>query len=246
MKLKKASQIVGLLSLLTLPGIAQHTPAVRGYTYQATSGGSSITLTLPAHSAVGDLAVLFFSNGYGSAYPPTGWTTLYMTPPDTNTWFTVAASKVLTQGDINAGSVLVGIGGSFDIAGGLAVYEGSTVNGIEETEGFSTSGSGDQYLNTSSNPLAGDVILFWASDREDGDPTEPYIWDGQGNPINGTPNFIAGMETRNTWSVFEYQSMKAGEFGTGFQFPTPGGGNGEEGVQVVVKCHAVGGTCFTN
>ena len=236
--------------LLSLPAFAQgaHVPVYRGYTSSA-AVATSLQLSLPAYSAAGDFAVLFFSNTWPTPIPA-GWTTVYTYT--TGLWNVGVASKTLTSNDISTDKVTVSeaMGNpAFDLHAGLVVYQGSTVDGVLETQDFNTSGSGYDYLTTSSSPLKGDVILFWASDREGQPygPTEPYIWDGEGNPVNGTPNvFSTSLETANAWSVFEWQPMQAGSFSTGYYFASPGGGNGQLGVQVVVKCHAVNGTCIVN
>lgn len=241
--------IVALLSLLTIPAFAQgaHVPVYRGYA-ASTAVAASIQMSFPTSSQAGDLGVLFFSSGYTSP-PPTGWTPIYQSGPAL--WAATAAYRYLTSDDISARKVTINVAneGVFDLHAGLVVYQGSTVDGILEVQDFNSASGGYDYLNSSPNPLKGDVILFWSSDREGqpAGPTEPYIWDGQGNPINGTPNvFSTSMETANAWSVFEWQPMQAGSFSTGYYFAPPGGGNGQLGVQVVVKCHAVAGTCFVN
>lgn len=228
--------IFAALASISIPALAASKPVLRGDVIGSTTGGT-ITLKFPSGTASGDLAVLFFSFG-GTGSVPAGWTQLYQTPLESNDWNTIAAYCVLTAGQIAAGQVVIDVSGDFDLPAGLAVYKGSTVDGIRETEGFSYAGGGTLTNTTSSAVLDGDEALYWSTDREDGDPTLPVI-----TPATGSATTLHTAKLTNSYSLFADQSMPGGVLSVETLFPNPGGGNGEDAVQVIVACKSSKGVC---
>lgn len=175
---------------------------LRGSGIQTAVAATSVTIAFPAGSQAGDLAVLFASGTVNTV--PSGWTSLY-----TNTtlvWFIIVCSKVLTSGDISAGSVTISGSVAFDNHAGIAVFVGAG-GGVRETEGGVTSGGNSTITNTTtSGVLSTDTAIYWASMR--GTPTLPPI-----TPGSGSATTLQSASTANAYSVLADQAMPGGVLG---------------------------------
>ena len=95
-------------------------PTRRGSTWSGAITGTSVSLSLPAGSAAGDLCVLIGTGG--NATNPTsmtGWTLLLRSG---DYWASTVFYKTLTSSDISAGHIAVTIGGSFINYAMMSVY----------------------------------------------------------------------------------------------------------------------------
>ncbi|HTF65939.1 MAG TPA: hypothetical protein VK638_24945 [Edaphobacter sp.] len=137
--------------------------AFRGTGSGAATSGSSITVPWPSGTVVGDFVVIFAASGFTPS-APAGWTTSYGGTPFLN-WGAVVCSKVLTSGDIAAGSVAVPVSGSFNNTYEIVAFIGPT-NGIREADGLNDSGS-TSAITTSSAVTAGDFAIYFGSARSD-------------------------------------------------------------------------------
>lgn len=138
-------------------------PTLRG-TNMVAQSASSLTITFPAGTAAGDLAILFAESGFSISATPTGWTA-----NDThNGALNISGetfSKVLTSTDITNGSVTVSFGGTFDCSAALAVFSGST-GGIRETDAAqSSTGATSASVTTSADVLSTDYAVYFGSNR---------------------------------------------------------------------------------
>ena len=68
--------------------------------------------------------MLFVGAAYNISAVPSGWTSLYIF--NTGTWNGLAASRLLTSGDIATGSVTVSFTGSYDYVGYVVTFIGAT------------------------------------------------------------------------------------------------------------------------
>lgn len=146
---------------LTMGG-ATLSPTLRGVT-EVTKSANSFTLSLPAGSQAGDLAILMCGHGW-SATNPNGWTV--NDNSSGSNWNGAVFSKLLSSGDITAGSITIAFAGSFDGYALLAVFNGPT-GGIREVDRF-RSGNGaisDSSVSTSSSVASSDVLLYFSSTR---------------------------------------------------------------------------------
>lgn len=138
-------------------------PALRGSGITSTVGGSSITISFPAGTVAGDLAVLCVGS-QNSISTPTGWTLQTTTAP--SFWAGGIYTKVLTSGDITTGTVTANSTG--DSVATIATFIGSTA-GIRETPSDPGSGTGTTHsVSTSSGVLSTDSALYFASNRGSG------------------------------------------------------------------------------
>jgi hypothetical protein len=212
-------------------GGAGTSSGLRGSAIQ-TAIGTTITINFPTGSAVGDLAVAFFSCGDPSVTPtPSGWTNLYQTPLDASNWNVLAVSRVLDSGDISAGGVTFAInnGITFDLHAGIAVFIGPLAT-VREAEGGANV-AGIPIVNvTTGNVLSSDTGVYWATNREDPGPTLPAI-----TPASGTAAQLFNASTTNAWSLLAYQAMPGGSLSVSSGFPSPGGGAGEAAAQIIVE-----------
>lgn len=136
-------------------------PTVRGHAIQAATA-TSITITLPAGSAVGDVAILCAS-GVWAVSRPTGWTAI---DNQSGTNYNGAGfAKVLDSADISTGSVTVSLAGSGDATAALLVFVGSTVKSVRPIVG-TRSGSGSTSVDVSAlQARADDYFAVYISNR---------------------------------------------------------------------------------
>ncbi len=156
-------------------------PTIRGSGIQSSSN-SSYTVSWPAGTAAGDLAVIFTGHGFaGNAV--TGWTTLdFVTGAD---WNGLTIYRVLNATDISAGNVTVTFGGSFNGVLAIITFIGPT-GGIRTTSGtiyqFQTpaaatvssrngTGAATRTLNTDGSPLTTDMMVYFGSNRNNSTDT---------------------------------------------------------------------------
>jgi hypothetical protein len=138
---------------------------IRGANAQSASS-STFTVFFPAGTAANDLALIFAQGGY-SINTPGGWTS--RDSRNTGTCFGATFSKVLTSGDVGAGSVTVTLTNVFDASVSIIVFIGSTHWNPNTSSVFdighdpassvtvTTSGSG--------SPNVGDFAVYFSSER---------------------------------------------------------------------------------
>jgi hypothetical protein len=135
-------------------------PILRGSGITSTVGGSSITISFPAGTVAGDLAVLCVGS-QNVISTPSGWTA--QTATAFSFWAGGIFTKVLTSGDIATGTVTANSTG--DSSAIIATCIGPTF-GIRETPSDFGGGTGATHtLSTSSAVLSTDTALYFGSNR---------------------------------------------------------------------------------
>lgn len=198
--------------------------ALRG-TSSRVSSGSSINITLPLGTLVGDLAILFAVHGYDLTMP-SGWT-----PQVANNGLTLngfAATKVLNSTDISAGSVTISAAGTFSGLAAMATFVGAGTGIREVTSNHSAGAIFSDTLTTSGSVLTSDGGVYFGATRT-GSPTIS-VAPGTTAQTPGDPN-MAG--------VLGYQlPMPSGSSSVTFTFN--GAANGFWDAMVIAKGLAVG------
>jgi hypothetical protein len=196
-------------------------PNLRGSTSANTGSSSttsSLTVALPAGSAVGDFAVLCIGAITGFTIP-TGWTALAV--PTNFVQSCGGASRILTSGDISTGSVAVAFGsygGSYyDASIVLVVYVGAT-GGIREIDGVGSSGVSFYTQSTTSAVQNTDAALYFAFARGN------TLGAGGINvvPSSGSDTVLANPYTTGltgSGMVVASQAMPGGAFAATFNWP---------------------------
>lgn len=204
---------------------------LRGSALQTSTVTNDITVAFPAGTQAADLAILMVSAG-AALTTPSGWTVEYSNY--VNIWTVLAASKVLTSGDISTGSVTINCpSGAFDMAAGVVVFVGGG-GGVRETQGQVNAGGGTLTNTTSGAVLNTDTAIYWASERQGAGQVIPII-----TPATGSATELHDAETTNAWSLLACQAMPGGALAVGYTFPNPDGGAGEVAVQVIVEAPLV-------
>jgi hypothetical protein len=182
--------------VLTAPG-----PAVRGSNISSTTSANPSTISFPAGSASGDLAILFVSGAASSITLPSGWTSLGT--QSTGGWTVLACSRVFNSTDITTGSVTAANAFSFDQHMGIVVFVGG-VGGVRETETNTGGNVTSITATTSGNVVSSDLGLFWGSQR--GGTSLPTI-----TPAGGTAPTLQSASTTNAKSTLASdQAMPGG------------------------------------
>lgn len=138
-------------------------PVVRGTGIKSTNG-STFTISWPAGTQAGDLAIIFYGGGWNVSGPPAGWTQ-NQTTGNSSSFGGVVLSKVLTGADISAGSVSVNEYGSYDGTAAIVTFVGATA-GIREVDyGWNSTGAATVNVNTSAGVLGSDTAVYFGSNR---------------------------------------------------------------------------------
>ena len=140
------------------------------------------TLTLPAGTVAGDIAVLFAFDGWNTPVISTitGWTSVTW---DTGAGVGLRAYKTLTSADITAGSVTVTWNSSYGGYAALATVS-ATVGMQVMAYSLSTSNGDTGTGRTLANLVGqnGDTALWWAFKRKDG--STPAVSLSRGTPVD--------------------------------------------------------------
>jgi|GEM_PF-6024285 hypothetical protein len=187
-------------------------PVIRGTGIQA-SFASSYTVSWPAGTQAGDLAVITYGGGYDVSSAPSGWTE-NETTGNSPWWGGTVLSKVLTAGDITAGSVTVSTLGGYDGVVGIVTFVGNTA-GIREVD-FAQNGSGASTVNVSSTsgPLTTDTAIYFSSNRAAStDTINPGVLQRQANDGSAASG-----------ALYTQTITSAGQFGITGTYSTPGSG----------------------
>jgi hypothetical protein len=123
---------------------------------------ASLVVPIPATAVAGDRAVLHAEHAY-SMSNPTGWTQLEnLTGINVNGY---CGHKVLTSGDITAGSVTINASGSYYGGAAMTVFVGAP--SIRTHNGNRMMGTPNT-LSTDSTPQSGDYAVYFGSSRTNG------------------------------------------------------------------------------
>ncbi len=131
-------------------------------TSSAQANSNTLTITLPAGAAVGDLCFFFANTAWPMNTFPSGWTTITFTSG--STWDHYAAYKVLVAGDISLGTASVTTTNTYQMNGGMACFIGSPV----QRQIQDGSGSNPQVLTCTGAVLNTDTGVYWCSARNSG------------------------------------------------------------------------------
>ena len=157
-----------LLCVLSfLLAVAPLQAGIRGSNIQSATTGSTTTVTWPTGTLSGDLVEIMIGSGYNVTIP-TGWTQDFR--QTATVWNTTAIHKVMTSGDITAGSVTITLSGSFDHIESAVDFVGNpgVIREVDENGGSGASGASYLFTATSSAPTSTDLVLNFASARISG------------------------------------------------------------------------------
>lgn len=201
--------------------------SLRGSAIAANASAVSLIMSLPAGSAVGDLAIAFGCHEYPIDIP-SGFTSLYQN--NAISWNVMAAWKVLTSGDISTGSITVQATGPYlpypaHISAGLVVFAGAGGGVREYQAAVAASGFGATLTNTTSGAvLSTDTAIYWASTSSAS--AYPTITPGSGSATTLQSNNVSTI-----YNVLADQAMPGGVLAVANVF-----GNGNYvAVQVIVQ-----------
>lgn len=184
-------------------------PVIRGSAITASASASSLTLAFPAGTQAGDLAILFFCSDFTPG-TPSGWTNLYL-----GTGLTcqaIAASKVLTSGDISTGSATATQTNppfgpiAADCVLGIVTFVGGG-GGVRETEG--SQGAGTLVNTTTGAVLSTDVAIYFSGARSAS--SLPTI-----TPASGSANTLQTSTGPTLDAVMADQAMPGGALAISF------------------------------
>lgn len=205
--------------------------SLRGSTIN-TAVAICVTTPFASSSVAGDLAVLFFVSGDANGLNvPFGWTQIYQTPAISTDWNVLAAYKILSSGDIAAGSVqeCSPNGVPFDVHLAIAVFAGGTGSIREYQAGFASSGPTPIVNTTSSAVLSTDVGLYFASERTTNPLPLPII-----TPATGSAAILRSAKSIDACSLMDAQQMPGGALVVANSF-SAFIGNGTVAIQVIVE-----------
>lgn len=207
------------------------TPIIRGSGLVDSGSASSLTISFPSGTLIGDLAVISFWGDFNPT-TPASWTSIFITSG--NTYNVMVAWKILTSGDISAGTVTVNMAGTQDCALGIVTFIGPT-GGIREFQsnpsGFAISGPITNV--TSGAVLNTDVALYFASVRSGSATTPPVV-----TPASGSANTLQSHAVSVIATILADQTMPGGALSV--TDTTAGGGAGFWAIQVIVEGVASG------
>lgn len=175
--------------------------------------GSSYAAALPAGTAIGDRVIFFWSNGY-PLYPLSGglgWNLINSANGGGSYTNVLMYEKVITQADLDTGTVTGTAQGGFPGVAGFVVYDGHEGSVFKVTHAVKTGGS--QLVDLSSGSLV-------RSGRE-----LVYIGHNRGNSLNtvsrGTQRQqVAGSSASGVITTEVYADLDV--LTANFNFPTPG------------------------
>lgn len=166
--------------------LASFTPIATRGTNSNISATASITVTFPAGSAAGDLAILFVGSQAGITQP-SGWTTLQNLFPAN--WSGSTLSKTLSSGDISTGSITINSPGSSAMVAAIQVFVDATKLQVRENQATgNNAATASVPLNTDGNVMSNDYGVWFASCRCGTLPTinQGSLAQSQNNTSNGT------------------------------------------------------------
>jgi hypothetical protein len=133
--------------------------AIRGSGIQASSA-SSYTVSWPAGTVAGDLAIIFAAGCYVPS-APAGWTAQYSL--SSTFWAGGVYSKVLNSTDISTGHVVVNFSGTLDAVVAIITFVGSyTIQGAFFSH---TAGSGSTSVAAPTTTSYGVYNIYFGSNR---------------------------------------------------------------------------------
>jgi hypothetical protein len=163
------AQVGGLGTLTRTYTGGKLNPQIRCSNSQTYSSTNTVTANIPSCAVSGDFAVLFFGNENGYSTPPTGWGIGSNSCILASNWCGTVFTKVLTSGDISAGTVVILTGGGpadgftsiADVVGNPSSFD----NGVDSS---SYTGTPATVNFSSQTALATDTLLFFCSNRGSG------------------------------------------------------------------------------
>jgi hypothetical protein len=145
------------------PGASPPSNPIRGSTVKPlTTIVASSTINIPAAAQAGDFAVFYLAHSWTIAGVPTGWTNRspYGTGPN---WNSAIYTKVLTSGDISAGSVACNFDGSGYGFLELVVFVGATGGYRDDGGTRNGTGASSRTVTTGTAVQVGDYLLLIGS-----------------------------------------------------------------------------------
>lgn len=195
--------------------IASFTAITSRGTSSNISATTSVTVTFPAGSASGDLAILFVGSQAGVSVP-SGWSQVQSAAPAN--WAGSTMTKTLTSGDITTGSVTINSSGSGAMVGAMQVFVGGTAQVRENQATGNNAATASVTLSTTSGVMSSDYGVWFASCRCGTLPTinQGSLAQSQNNTSNGTgvlydgainaPGSITATSTYSGYNTAGYYS----------------------------------------
>lgn len=128
------------------------TPTIRSVTALQSSSWTTFNVPLPAGTIAGDVVIVFMENGFNSGAIPAGWVQIASMNNGFTNGYTIG--KVVTAGDVAAGTVTVSATGAFNGVTCAVCLTGTTVQSISLVTSFGSSSS-TSFASAPINGLAG-------------------------------------------------------------------------------------------
>lgn len=183
-------------------------PTVRGSGIQASSA-ASYTVSWPAGTLAGDLALIFIGAGFQISGAPTGWALL-----DQKTganWNGSTLFKILTSADITAGNVVVSMSGTFDSVLAIITFVGGAA-GVYGSIGLQNSTAVSSRSIISNAYIPGVTGIYFGSNRSAGLVTidQGSVLQAANDGSAATGALYAGSPPPNGITTFSYASVGIG------------------------------------
>ncbi len=201
-------------------------PVLRGSNITSSSA-ASYTISFPAGTVAGDLAVLMVGGGFGVSAVVTTTSSSLWVILDTKTgadWNGAAAYRYLNAADISGGSVVVTMAGTFNTVLSMATFAGATGGPripvlpafITQQTGLSSivssqnaTGASTRTLNSMGDILTTDYVLYFGSNRNSSTDTISLgsalqtvtAAAGSGVLTGGSPGATGGVSPVYSYSV---------------------------------------------
>lgn len=186
--------------------------SVRGSNLAYVNNANSGSVTLPGGSAAGDRCVIMAAHGW-DVVAPAGWELIEnLTGTNING---AAYQKLLSAGDITAGSVTVSFGGTYYGTIAIIGFVGSIAGHKLYAASRNSSGATSRVVTTASGPLTGEYAIYYGHGR--GNVT---VTSSGGSGLQTTSNsnasaVLAGGVLGSSGAVsntFSYSSAPTGDF----------------------------------
>lgn len=147
------------------------TPAIRGSSITS-AATANITVTWPVGTVAGDVAFIFYGGGFQLSPTPAGWQSLAIGTGGNFNGDLIA--KVMTAGDITAGSVSIPTG-SFDAIVAQVMIDGTTFSGVIGFPFCRQNGSGILADSATQFGIGStDLVIAWGGNRANNTVTAAF------------------------------------------------------------------------
>lgn len=142
---------------------------IRGTSSQ-TANTTTITIAWPSGTVAGD-AVFIFVSAQNTITSPSGWTVVFNSGAASFWQDGAVFERVMTSGDISAGSVVITTAGTGGIVAAIVAYVGALVGIQENPNNWNNATTAAVDTTTSGSVGSSDQALIWGSARTSTSPT---------------------------------------------------------------------------